>query len=74
MFLYFKHSVNVAGEVGTATKMKLVMTCMMGTVLAGLSESLALAEKVGLDQEDVMQIMQLSPIACSYIRTKGNGM
>ncbi|KAI0210115.1 hypothetical protein LSAT2_005119 [Lamellibrachia satsuma] len=62
------------GEVGSATKMKLVISMLMGTVLAGLAESMALAEHIGLDQEEVLKILTLSPVSCPLIRTKGNAM
>ena len=53
--------------------MKLVTNMLMGSVLAGLAEALALAEKVGLEQDEVLQILELSPIACSFIKAKGQG-
>jgi len=53
--------------------MKLVLNLFMGTVLAGLAESLALAEKVGLDQEEVLQILDISPAACPLVKFKGHG-
>ena len=61
------------GEVGSATKMKLVISMLMGTVLAGLAESMALAEHIGLDQEEVLKILTLSPVSCPLVRTKGKG-
>ena len=45
----------------------------MGTVLAGLAESMALAEHIGLDQEEVLKILTLSPVSCPLVRTKGKG-
>jgi len=62
------------GETGSAAKMKLVTNMLMGSVLAGLAESLALAEKVGLEQDEVLQILELSPVACPFIKTKGQAM
>ena len=66
-------SLYISGEIGCAAKMKLVLNLFMGTVIAGLAESLALAEKVGLDQEGVLQILDLSPVACPLVKTKGHG-
>ena len=65
--------VYITGEIGCATKMKLTTNLLMCSVLAGLAESLALAEKMGLDHDDVMQILDMSPISCSFIRQKGAG-
>ncbi len=63
----------VPGEIGSAAKMGLVVNLLGSTILAGLAESLALAEKVGLDQEEVLQILQLSAYNCSFIKSKGTG-
>lgn len=62
------------GEIGTAAKMKLVVNLMIGSMLAGLAETLALAEKVGLDQDEVLHILELSPASCPFIKTKGTAM
>ena len=62
-----------SGEIGCATKMKLMSNLLMGTVLAGLAEALALAEKIGLDHDEVMQILDMSPVSCSLLRNKGSG-
>ena len=53
--------------------MKLITNLVMGTVIAGLAEALALAEKIGIDQDEVMQILDMSPISCAFIRNKGSG-
>ena len=46
---------------------------LMGTCVAGLAESLALADKVGLDQDALLQILDLSVMSCPLIRAKGQG-
>lgn len=61
------------GEAGSAAKMQLVTGLCTGTVLAGLAESLALAEKVGLDQDQVLQILSLSSVNCQLVKQKGIG-
>ena len=61
------------GEIGCATKMKSISNLLEGTVLAGLAEALALAEKIGLDHDEVMQILDMSPVSCSLLRNKGSG-
>jgi len=62
------------GEIGCATKMKLTTNLLLGSVLAGLAEALALAEKIGLDHDEVMQILDMSPVSCSLIRQQGSAM
>jgi len=58
---------------GYATKMKLVLNMLMGTMLAGLAETLALAEKVGLNTANVLNILSHTSGSSSLLRTKGTG-
>lgn len=62
------------GEVGSAAKMKLVLNILVGSTLAGLAESLALATKVGLDPQEVLQIISNSTASSQFLREKGSGM
>lgn len=61
------------GETTSGCKMKLVVNMLMGTFVAGLAESLALADKVGLDQDALLQILDLSVMSCPLVRSKGQG-
>lgn len=61
------------GEVGSATSMKLVINTLYGAMLAGLAETLALGEKVGLQQEMILEVLGLLPIASPLIASKGDG-
>lgn len=63
----------VLGEIGNGAKMKLVINMVMGTVMATLSEGMALAEKVGLDQEDVAEVLSLSALSCPTVNHKSQG-
>ena len=63
-----------AGEVGSATSMKLVVNMLFGTMLAGLAETLALGEKVGLQQEQILEILSLLPISSKLNVAKGDGL
>lgn len=64
----------VSGEVGNASKMNLVVQVMAGVTLAGLAEGMALADRAGLQQKDVLEVMELTSLACPLIieKTKGN--
>lgn len=62
-----------AGEVGNASKMNLVLQVMAGVTLAGLAEGMALADRAGLQQKDVMEIMELTSLACPLMIEKGKG-
>jgi len=63
-----------SGEVGSATSMKLVINMLFGTMLAGLAETLALGEKVGLQQEQILEILSLLPISSKLNLAKGDGL
>nr|KAG5699644.1 hypothetical protein BaRGS_005092 [Batillaria attramentaria] len=68
-----RKSFYLGNEVGTATRMKLIHNMMLGTMVAGLAEGMALAEKVGLDQEDLAEIFSLGSLNCSTINFKSQG-
>jgi len=63
----------VPGETGLATRMKLVVSMLVGTTLAGLSESLALSTKLGLNITDVLEVLRHSSANSQFIREKGAG-
>lgn len=53
--------------------MNLVINLVMGATLAGLSEAMALAERAGLQQKDVLEVLDLSSMASNLIIEKGKG-
>jgi len=53
--------------------MKLVVSMLVGTTLAGLSESLALSTKLGLNITDVLEVLRHSSANSQFIREKGAG-
>jgi len=63
----------MSGEMGYATKMKLVLNMLMGTMLAGLAETMALAEKIGLNTVQVLNILSHTVGSSALLRTKGTG-
>nr|XP_018899890.1 PREDICTED: putative oxidoreductase GLYR1 homolog [Bemisia tabaci] len=62
------------GEVGNASKMNLVLQMMAGVTIAGLAEGMALADRAGLQQKDVLEVMQLTALACPTILEKGKAI
>lgn len=64
----------ISGEVGNASKMNLVLQLMAGVTLAGLAEGMALADRAGLQQKDVLEVMELTSLACPTILDKGRGL
>ncbi len=61
------------GEIGSATKMKLMVSLVSCSMLATVAESLALAEKLSVDQEELLKVVDLSWMSCQLIRTQGSG-
>ncbi|XP_071559981.1 cytokine-like nuclear factor N-PAC [Temnothorax nylanderi] len=62
------------GEVGNASKMNLVLQLMAGVTLAALAESMALADRAGLQQKDVLEVLELTSLACPAILEKGKAI
>lgn len=62
------------GEVGNASKMNLVLQLMSGVTLAGLAEGMALADRAGLQQKDVMEVLDLTSLACPILLEKGSAI
>merc|ERR1712062_443772 len=56
------------------TKMNLVLQTMMGVTLAGLAEGMALADRAGLQQKDVLEVLELTGLACPTILGKGKAI
>lgn len=62
------------GNVGNATKMYMVLQVMAGINLAGLAEAMALAQKVGLDQKDVLRVLGDSRTTANVAFEKATSM
>merc|ERR1711997_873071 len=62
------------GEVGNASRMNLVLQLMSGVALAGLAEGMALADRAGLQQKDILEVLQLTGLACPLMVEKGKAI
>lgn len=62
------------GETGNASRFYLVMQSVAGVALAGLAECMALADRAGLDQNDLLNILKISQINCPLIVDKASAM
>jgi 3-hydroxyisobutyrate dehydrogenase-like beta-hydroxyacid dehydrogenase len=71
--LQYYTSFFVGSDPGAATRMKLIINMVMGSVVASLSEGMAMAEKVGLDLEDVAEVLSLGSLCCPTIVHKSQG-
>ena len=58
---------------GCASKMNLVLQLMMGVAVAGVAEGMALADRAGLQQRDVLEILELTNLSCPLLLDKGKG-
>ncbi|XP_033125988.1 glyoxylate/succinic semialdehyde reductase 1-like isoform X2 [Anneissia japonica] len=62
------------GDAGNGARMKLVLNMIMGSVVAGFSEGMALADKAGLNQADLLEVIDLGAMSCPLLRGKGKGI
>ncbi|XP_062546733.1 cytokine-like nuclear factor N-PAC isoform X1 [Armigeres subalbatus] len=62
------------GNVGNATKMNLVLQMISGVMLAGIAEGLALADRAGLQQKDVLEVLELTSMSSDLVLQKGNAI
>ncbi|XP_055640776.1 cytokine-like nuclear factor N-PAC isoform X2 [Toxorhynchites rutilus septentrionalis] len=62
------------GDVGNATKMNLVLQMISGVTLAGIAEGLALADRAGLQQKDVLEVLELTSMSSEMLLQKGNAI
>jgi len=62
------------GEVGNASRMNLVLQLMSGVALAGLAEGMALADRAGLQQKDILEVLGLTGLACPMMVEKGKAI
>ncbi|XP_053400318.1 cytokine-like nuclear factor N-PAC isoform X1 [Mercenaria mercenaria] len=69
-----KKSLYLGSDPGAATRMKLIINMVMGSVVASLSEGMAMAEKVGLDLEDVAEVLSLGSLRCPTVIHKSQAI
>lgn len=62
------------GDVGNGAKMKLVVNMIMGSMMTAFSEGLALADKSGLSQTTLLDVLELGAIANPMFKLKGPAM
>jgi 3-hydroxyisobutyrate dehydrogenase-like beta-hydroxyacid dehydrogenase len=60
------------GPLGSGAAMKLVVNATLGTLMAGLGEAMALADALGLDQEQALDVLAGSPIGVTTKSKRGH--
>lgn len=66
-----KNAYFLGEEIGSAIKMNMVLQTMAGVQLAALAEALSLADTLGLQQRDILEIISLSNLNSEFIYQKG---
>lgn len=61
----------LTGNAGSSTKMNLVLQLIAGVMISGLSEGMALADRIGLEMKDVLDVLSLTSMACPLVIEKG---
>src|SRR5215210_1293535 len=59
------------GEAGNGTRMKLVLNNWLLSLTVGLAETIALAERLGVDPSTFLEIIKDSPMGVPYAELKG---
>jgi 3-hydroxyisobutyrate dehydrogenase len=67
-------TVELGDEPGPATRMKLVLNAWLLALIGGLSESVALAEGLGVDPATFLDIIDGGPLGPPYAKMKGTMM
>eukprot|EP00882_Tetradesmus_deserticola_P012853 GHRQ01013621.1.p2 GENE.GHRQ01013621.1~~GHRQ01013621.1.p2 ORF type:complete len:233 (+),score=121.37 GHRQ01013621.1:695-1393(+) len=62
------------GEVGAGANMKLVVNAVMGAMMAAFAEGMSLADRLGLQQQDIIDVVALGAIASPMFALKGPAM
>jgi len=61
-------------QVGAASNMKLVVNSMLGTFSSALAEALAVTDKVGLSQQQLMGVLDSHPMGSPFLKMAGGMM
>lgn len=62
------------GEVGNGAKAKLIHQQLQGVITAGVAEALVLADRIGVSQQDMADIFEMTPMSSVLLKNlvKGN--
>ena len=71
LFSYISLNVLHIGEIGTATRMKLVVTQFQAHLMEGLAESLAFGEKLGFNADRIIEVFDSGGLASPLVHSKG---
>src|SRR4051812_469518 len=66
--------IDLGDEVGAATRMKLVGNSWVLALVEGLAETIALAERLGVDPRDFLAMIDGGPMFAPYAKLKGEAI
>lgn len=70
MFLAMGKKVVYCGDAGRGTDMKMSINLLLSVMMAGLSESVVMAERLGLDTQLFLDTVLSGPLSCDFFRLK----
>eukprot|EP00850_Spirogloea_muscicola_P000869 SM000003S11114 [mRNA] locus=s3:1070989:1073514:+ [translate_table: standard] len=62
------------GDLGNGARMKLVVNMIMGSMMASLSEGLALCGKAGISQQTLLEVLDLGVMSNGLFKLKGSSI
>ncbi|XP_055930133.1 cytokine-like nuclear factor N-PAC [Argiope bruennichi] len=71
---FSKNIYNLGNDVGTASKMNLILSTFLGVSYVALAEAMALVEHCNLSQVDFVAIMRLRQICSPLLKEKGEAI
>ncbi len=71
LFTYISLNLIHVGEIGSATKMKLIVTQFQAQLMEGLAESLAFGEKLGFSADRIIEVFESGGLASPLVHSKG---
>ncbi|XP_038055751.1 glyoxylate/succinic semialdehyde reductase 1-like isoform X1 [Patiria miniata] len=62
------------GDVGNGSKMKIIINMITGCIMSGFAEGMAVADRAGLSQETLLDVLNLGAISSPLISGKGKAI
>ena len=74
LYVELAFNADTGEQVGAASNMKLVVNSMLGTFSSALAEALAVTDKVGLSQQQLMGVLDSHPMGSPFLKMAGGMM
>ncbi len=71
LFSYFALNLIHVGEVGSATRMKFVVTLFQAHLMEGLAEALVFGDKLGFSADRILEVLDSGGVASPLLHSKG---